>query len=148
MTPDMSKVGKANAPNRDCAIVWMHIGDLHLTVPDVPNHLTLREIIAQANEHLASAINFVVLVGDNADESTRRQYRLLRSEHYCSGIGFWWLTWAIPTTTNLGTTAKQFMQQSAPPAKLKKGRSAFQSLRLITASRAGASRPWHIRGLS
>ncbi|MFM0132735.1 MULTISPECIES: metallophosphoesterase family protein [Paraburkholderia] len=58
----------------------MHIGDLHLTDAEEPNHLALRDIIAQANTHLAGHINFAVLPGDNADDGTPEQYQILRSE--------------------------------------------------------------------
>ena len=61
-------------------LVWMHIGDLHLTDRELPNHLALQDIILQANSHLAGHIDFVVLPGDNADDGTAEQYRTLRSE--------------------------------------------------------------------
>lgn len=65
---------------QDDVVVWMHIGDLHLTVAEEANHQALREIIAQANEHLAGAIDFAVLPGDNADDGTPEQYRILQPE--------------------------------------------------------------------
>ncbi|WP_246258053.1 metallophosphoesterase family protein [Pararobbsia alpina] len=58
----------------------MHIGDLHLTDAEEPNHLALRDIITQANNHLAGHIDFAVLPGDNADDGTPEQYAILRSE--------------------------------------------------------------------
>lgn len=58
----------------------MHIGDVHLTAPELPNHLALRDIILQANVHLARHIDFAVLPGDNTDDGTPEQYELLRSE--------------------------------------------------------------------
>ncbi|MFM0238899.1 metallophosphoesterase [Paraburkholderia phytofirmans] len=61
-------------------LVWMHIGDLHLTEAELPNHLALRDIIAQANAHLAGQIDFAVLPGDNADDGTPAQYDILRAE--------------------------------------------------------------------
>jgi Icc protein len=45
--------------------VWIHIGDLHLTDAEEPNHLALRDIVAQANTHLAGHIDFAVLPGDH-----------------------------------------------------------------------------------
>ena len=65
---------------QECAMVWMHIGDIHLTQAEEPNHLALREIVAQANEHLAGAIDFAVLPGDNTDDGTPEQYRILEPE--------------------------------------------------------------------
>ncbi|MFM0229672.1 metallophosphoesterase family protein [Paraburkholderia sediminicola] len=61
-------------------LVWMHIGDLHLTEAELPNHLAQRDIIEQANAHLAGQIDFVVLPGDNADDGTPEQYQILRTE--------------------------------------------------------------------
>src|ERR1700733_12881080 len=68
-------IAKSGAP-----LVWMHIGDLHLTAPELPNHLALRDIILQANAHLARHIDFAVLPGDNTDDGTPVQYEILRSE--------------------------------------------------------------------
>ena len=70
-----SKISTRGGP-----LVWMHIGDLHLTNAGLPNHLALRDIVLQANAHLAGQIDFVVLPGDNADDGTARQYEILRSE--------------------------------------------------------------------
>ena len=72
---DASKRSKRGAP-----LVWMHIGDLHLTDAELPNHLALRDFVLQANAHLAGQIDFVVLPGDNADDATTEQYRILRAE--------------------------------------------------------------------
>jgi 3',5'-cyclic AMP phosphodiesterase CpdA len=58
----------------------MHIGDLHLTGAELPNHLALREITSQANAHLAGQIDFVVLPGGNTDDGTTEQYKVLRGE--------------------------------------------------------------------
>lgn len=65
---------------RDDIATWMHIGDLHLTEAGQPNHLALRELIAQANTHLTQGIDFAVLPGDNADDGIPEQYAILRSE--------------------------------------------------------------------
>jgi hypothetical protein len=70
-----SKLSQSGEP-----LVWMHIGDLHLTETELPNHLALRDIISQANAHLAGQIDFVVLPGDNADDGTPEQYKILRTE--------------------------------------------------------------------
>ena len=70
----------AKISTRGEPLVWMHIGDLHLTDAALPNHLALRDIILQANAHLVGQIDFVVLPGDNADDGTAEQYEMLRSE--------------------------------------------------------------------
>jgi Icc protein len=61
-------------------LVWMHIGDLHLTEAQLPNHLALRGVISQTNAHLAGQIDFAVLPGDNADDGAPEQYQILRAE--------------------------------------------------------------------
>lgn len=80
MAPFAIPLSKTNTLKRDCAMVWLHIGDLHFTSLGEPNHLALREIVVQANEHLADAIDFAVLPGDNTDDGTVEQYRALRPE--------------------------------------------------------------------
>jgi Icc protein len=80
MAQEQSTTHGLKMSNRSAPIVWMHIGDLHLTKAELPNHLALREIISQANAHLAGQIDFVVLPGDNADDGTTEQYQILRVE--------------------------------------------------------------------
>jgi Icc protein len=60
-------------------LVCIHIGDLHLTDAEEPNHLALRDIIA-ANTHSPGHIDFAVLPGDKADDGTPEQYQILRAE--------------------------------------------------------------------
>ncbi|MDQ2804293.1 MAG: metallophosphoesterase [Pseudomonadota bacterium] len=57
---------------------WLHFGDLHITDTGADNHRDFRALIAQANEHLAGAVDFAVLPGDNADDGTEAQFRLVR----------------------------------------------------------------------
>ncbi|MEO8713851.1 MAG: metallophosphoesterase [Acetobacteraceae bacterium] len=57
---------------------WLHFGDLHITDAEQDNHRDFRVLIAQANEHLAGAVNFAMLPGDNADDGTEAQFRLVR----------------------------------------------------------------------
>lgn len=64
----------------DRPLVWMHIGDLHMTNTHQANHLALRDIVAQANAHLAGSVDFAVLPGDNADDGTAEQYEIIRAE--------------------------------------------------------------------
>ncbi len=56
---------------------WVHIGDLHVTRGEERNHGDLREAVAQANRHLAGSVDFALLPGDNANEGTVEQYRLI-----------------------------------------------------------------------
>jgi len=60
---DKRTAGQANARDRDCAMVWMHIGDFHLAVADEPNHPTSPEMITQANENLVEAVDFAIQLG-------------------------------------------------------------------------------------
>jgi 3',5'-cyclic-AMP phosphodiesterase len=57
---------------------WMHVGDLHLTEPHEANYRDLQALIATANANLAGAADFVLLPGDNADDGTEPQFRLVR----------------------------------------------------------------------
>jgi Icc protein len=79
MAQEQTKIASTNA-KRGAPLVWMHIGDLHLTDAELPNHLALRDIILQANAHLAGHVDFAVLPGDNTDDGTPEQYEILRSE--------------------------------------------------------------------
>jgi len=59
-------------------LAWLHIGDLHLTTPDAENHRDLRRIVALANGLAPGSLDFAVLPGDNADDGTPEQFRLVR----------------------------------------------------------------------
>ena len=80
MAPEQADDSAGRFATSGGPLVWMHIGDLHLTHAEEPNHLALRDIIAQANTNLAGHIDFAVLPGDNADDGTPEQYRILRAE--------------------------------------------------------------------
>jgi hypothetical protein len=60
------------------ALAWLHFGDLHITSDEQQNYRDLLALIDDANKHLRGAIDFAVLPGDNADDGTRDQYRLIR----------------------------------------------------------------------
>jgi hypothetical protein len=59
---------------------WVHFGDLHLTTEHEQNYRDLLALISEANTYLArwEGVNFALLPGDNADNGSEGQYRLLR----------------------------------------------------------------------
>lgn len=57
---------------------WLHFGDLHLTDPGEPNHRDLLALIDAANRNLAGGVDFALLPGDNADDGSDAQFRLVR----------------------------------------------------------------------
>ena len=70
---------------------WVHFGDLHVTGEGEENLRDFRALVARANEHLTGggheggegkhaggAVSFAVLPGDNADDGTAEQFRLVR----------------------------------------------------------------------
>lgn len=58
---------------------WLHFGDLHITEAHEPNYRNLLALIDTANRHLAGHVDFAVLPGDNADQGTPEQFRLVRA---------------------------------------------------------------------
>ena len=61
------------------SITWLHIGDLHLKTKAAPNLRDLQQIVAAAAALPPGTLDFVLLPGDNADDGTPEQYRLVRS---------------------------------------------------------------------
>ena len=59
-------------------LAWLHIGDLHLTTADQENHRELGRIVALVNAVPEGQLDFAVLPGDNADDGTPEQFRLVR----------------------------------------------------------------------
>jgi len=57
---------------------WLHVGDLHLTMAGEENHRDLGRIVAFANALPPGSLDFAVLPGDNADDGTPEQFRLVR----------------------------------------------------------------------
>jgi len=70
-TPD-----DADAAGR--VLTWLHIGDLHLTTADAENHRDLGRIVALVNGLPPDSPDFALLPGDNADDGTPEQFRLVR----------------------------------------------------------------------
>ena len=58
---------------------WVHFGDLHLRDAYDENHLDFLELIEEVNSHLAGEIDFAFLPGDNADDGSEDQYKLIRA---------------------------------------------------------------------
>ena len=60
-------------------LIWLHIGDLHIKQPGAANLCDLHRIVALEASLPAGAIDFVLLPGDNADDGTPDQYRMVRA---------------------------------------------------------------------
>ena len=76
-----SSQGLISAHSETCVaetLTWMHMGDLHITTDNQANYRPLEEIIEEANEYLADAIDFAVIPGAVAENATEAQYRLAR----------------------------------------------------------------------
>ena len=67
-------------PTDQKPLTFLHIGDLHLTEAVLQNHLDLRRIVDDINSHARGRIDFVVLPGDNADDGTPEQFRLVHDQ--------------------------------------------------------------------
>jgi Icc protein len=61
-------------------LTFLHIGDLHLTEAGLQNHLDLRRIVDDVNSHAGDRIDFAFLPGDNADDGTPEQFRLVHDQ--------------------------------------------------------------------
>jgi predicted phosphodiesterase len=57
---------------------FVQIGDLHLTEAGLENHLDFGKIVDELNRNADDRIDFVYLPGDNADDGTPEQFRLVR----------------------------------------------------------------------
>jgi hypothetical protein len=66
------------------AVSWVHFGDLHITGENEPNHQDFLALIEHVNANLAGHIDFAVLPGDNADDGTEEQFRLVK--HAVDGL--------------------------------------------------------------
>lgn len=61
---------------QDDFLAFAHIGDLHLTTAEADNARDLQTLLQRLRER--TELDFVYLPGDNADNGTAEQYRLLR----------------------------------------------------------------------
>ena len=59
-------------------VSWVHIGDLHITTADQQNYADFKTIIANTNQYLKNGINFVYLPGDNANDGSESEYKLIK----------------------------------------------------------------------
>ena len=57
---------------------WLHIGDLHLTEAGCESHRDLQRIVTLAGGLPPGSLDFALLPGDNADNGTPEQFRLVR----------------------------------------------------------------------
>jgi 3',5'-cyclic-AMP phosphodiesterase len=70
--------GDAMAFDETGILSWLHLGDLHITEQHEENYRDFLALIDHANTHVAGAVNFAVLPGDNAEKGKEDQYRLVR----------------------------------------------------------------------
>jgi 3',5'-cyclic-AMP phosphodiesterase len=59
---------------------FLQIGDLHITDSGLQNHVDLRRIVDEVNGNTKGRIDFVHLPGDNADDGTPDQFRIVHGE--------------------------------------------------------------------
>ena len=65
-------------PSVNEVLIWLHIGDPHLTRETEQNYWDLKRIVDLAKGLPAGSIDFAVLPGDNADDGTPEQFSLVR----------------------------------------------------------------------
>lgn len=63
---------------RQDVMSWLHIGDLHITREIEQNYVDLKRIVGLMNGLPAGSVDFALLPGDNADNGTPEQFRLVR----------------------------------------------------------------------
>jgi Icc protein len=59
-------------------LTWLHIGDLHITEAGEQNYRDLKRIVALMRGLPHGSLDFALLPGDNADDGTPEQFRLVR----------------------------------------------------------------------
>jgi Icc protein len=59
---------------------FLQIGDMHITDAGLPNHLDLCRIVDEVNANTGKRIDFVYLPGDNADDGSPEQFRIVHDE--------------------------------------------------------------------
>jgi 3',5'-cyclic-AMP phosphodiesterase len=60
------------------SLTWVHFGDLHMTQGGEQNHRDFLALIDEVNTHLGD-VDFCFLPGDNADNGSPSQYRLVKA---------------------------------------------------------------------
>jgi len=61
----------------DKPLRFLQIGDLHITDANLQNHVDLRRIVDEVNGNTSGKIDFVYLPGDNAEDGTPDQFRIV-----------------------------------------------------------------------
>ena len=61
-------------------LAWLHIGDLHITNEAEQNYRDFRSIVDLANSLPDGSVDFALLPGDNADDGTPEQFRLVEAQ--------------------------------------------------------------------
>ncbi|WP_158808354.1 metallophosphoesterase [Beijerinckia sp. L45] len=59
-------------------LLFVHIGDLHLTTEATDNYRDLQAIVREITDEIGNALDFVFIPGDNADNGLPAQYALAR----------------------------------------------------------------------
>jgi Icc protein len=59
---------------------FLQVGDLHITDAGLQNHDDFRRIVDEVNRNTGDKIDFVYLPGDNADDGTPDQFRIVHDE--------------------------------------------------------------------
>lgn len=73
-----NQVSHSLALDESGILSWVHFGDLHITGEHEQNYRDFLALIAQTNEYFSDGtVSFAFLPGDNADNGTEDQYRLI-----------------------------------------------------------------------
>jgi 3',5'-cyclic-AMP phosphodiesterase len=64
----------------DKPLRFVQIGDLHITEAGLQNHVDLSRIVDEVNGNTSGKIDFVYLPGDNAEDGTPEQFRIVDDE--------------------------------------------------------------------
>jgi Icc protein len=62
----------------DTVLSWVHFGDLHIRHAEEQNYRDFLALIDKANHQLGARVSFALLPGDNADDGTEAQFRMVR----------------------------------------------------------------------
>jgi 3',5'-cyclic-AMP phosphodiesterase len=59
-------------------VSWVHFGDLRITTRDQQNYADFKTIIYNTNHFLKNGVNFALLPGDNANDHSESEYKLIK----------------------------------------------------------------------
>lgn len=121
---------------------WLHIGDLHITRAGEQNYRDWQRVVTLAKGLAPGSLDFAALLGDNVDDGTPEQFRLVRDSvaalpmklHILPGgpdfrLGGDQLPWAereLEAARAAGEAAVVFMHTY--PADLRQGAERFAAL--------------------